>query len=107
VTGVLFPRSEYERQQKNMLEVTGHAGGRNVIERSGSLQVSRHRIGYEIDIHWRERGNLSLEQYAGGMTLCMPFIPFSESGYPFGYNPGDGACRRDIQPAQHTELYWA
>ncbi|UCI31812.1 M24 family metallopeptidase [Mesorhizobium sp. B4-1-4] len=65
------------------------AAGRKVIERSGRPQVFRHRAGYQIGINWGERGNLSLEPDAtdvleAGMTLHMPFILFSESGYLFG-----------------------
>ncbi|MFB6418800.1 M24 family metallopeptidase [Bradyrhizobium tunisiense] len=65
------------------------AAGRKVIERSGRPEVFRHRTGYQIGINWGERGNLSLEPGApdilrAGMTLHMPFILFSESGYLFG-----------------------
>ncbi|WP_316398942.1 Xaa-Pro peptidase family protein [Bradyrhizobium sp. 33ap4] len=65
------------------------AAGRKVIERSGRPEVFRHRTGYQIGINWGERGNLSLEPGAAdvlqpGMTLHLPFILFSESGYLFG-----------------------
>lgn len=65
------------------------AAGRKVIERHGRPEVFRHRTGYQIGINWGERGNLSLEPGAGellqaGMTLHLPFILFSESGYLFG-----------------------
>ncbi|WP_316399063.1 Xaa-Pro peptidase family protein [Bradyrhizobium sp. 33ap4] len=65
------------------------AAGRKVIERSRRPEVFRHRTGYQIGLNWGERGNLSLEPGAvdilqSGMTLHMPFILFSESGYLFG-----------------------
>ncbi|WP_342709950.1 Xaa-Pro peptidase family protein [Bradyrhizobium sp. B124] len=65
------------------------AVGRKVIGRSGRPEVFRHRTGYQIGINWGERGNLSLEPGApdlllAGMTLHMPIILFSESGYLFG-----------------------
>ncbi|MCP3413647.1 Xaa-Pro peptidase family protein [Bradyrhizobium brasilense] len=65
------------------------AAGRKVIEQSGFAEVFRHRTGYQSGINWGERGNLSLEPGAvdllqAGMTLHIPFILFSESGYLFG-----------------------
>ncbi|MER9178377.1 Xaa-Pro peptidase family protein [Mesorhizobium sp. M0955] len=65
------------------------AACRKVLERSGRPQVIRQRIGYQTGIHWTERGNLSLEPGAEdiletGMTLHIPNILFSESGYLFG-----------------------
>lgn len=65
------------------------AAARKVIERSGRPQVFRHRTGYQSGIHWLERGNLSLEPGAAdvleaGMTLHLPILLFSESGYITG-----------------------
>ncbi|MER9146936.1 Xaa-Pro peptidase family protein [Mesorhizobium sp. M0871] len=65
------------------------AATRKVIKKSGRTQVFRHRTGYQTGINWTERGSLSLEPGAtdvlqAGMTLHMPIILFSESGYLFG-----------------------
>ncbi|WP_439397437.1 M24 family metallopeptidase [Bradyrhizobium sp. PMVTL-01] len=65
------------------------AAARKVIQRSRRPRVFRHRTGYQTGIHWLERGNLSLEPGAEdiletGMTLHLPIILFSESGYLFG-----------------------
>lgn len=65
------------------------AAARKVVERSGRSRAFRHRTGYQTGIHWSERGELSLEPGASdilkaGMTLHMPIILFSESGYTFG-----------------------
>jgi len=65
------------------------AAARRVIERSGRSRAFRHRTGYQSDIHWTERGNLSLEPAAddilkAGMTLHLPIILFGETGHLFG-----------------------
>lgn len=61
------------------------SAARKVIERSGRLQVFRHRTGYQTGIHWGERGNLSLEPDATdvlevGMNFHMPILLFGECG---------------------------
>ncbi|TIL64205.1 M24 family metallopeptidase [Mesorhizobium sp.] len=65
------------------------AAGREVLKRSGRQGVFRQRTGYQTGINWTERGDLSLEPCAEdilktGMTLHMPNILCSESGYLFG-----------------------
>lgn len=65
------------------------AAGREVLRRSGRHGVFRQRTGYQTGINWTERGDLSLEPGEGeilqsGMTLHMPNILCSESGYLFG-----------------------
>jgi Xaa-Pro dipeptidase len=65
------------------------AAGRKVLKRSGRQGVFRQRTGYQTGINWTERGDLSLEPgeeeiLQSGMTLHMPNILCSESGYLFG-----------------------
>lgn len=65
------------------------AAGREVLKRSGRKGVFRQRTGYLTGIHWTERGNLSLEPgvedvLQPGMTLHMPNILRSETGYLIG-----------------------
>ncbi|AZO66350.1 Xaa-Pro peptidase family protein [Mesorhizobium sp. M6A.T.Cr.TU.016.01.1.1] len=65
------------------------AAGREVLKRSGRQGAFRQRSGYQTGINWTERGDLSLEPGAEdilktGMTLHMPNILCSESGYLFG-----------------------
>lgn len=66
-----------------------HAAGQEVLKRSGRKGVFRQRTGYQTGINWTERGDLSLEpdvneSLTAGMTLHMPNILCSESGYLFG-----------------------
>ncbi|MCK1554761.1 aminopeptidase P family protein [Bradyrhizobium sp. 177] len=65
------------------------AAARKVVERAGKPRAFRHRTGYQTGIYWLERGNISLEPEASavleeGMTLHMPIILFTDSGYMFG-----------------------
>ncbi|MES5486064.1 Xaa-Pro peptidase family protein [Bradyrhizobium sp. INPA03-11B] len=83
------------------------AASRGVIERSGRLQVFRHRTGYQSGIHWSERGSLSLEPGVDDllqvdMTLHMPIILFSESGYLFGSSEHVVVTEHGVEILSHT-----
>ena len=62
---------------------------RDVFVGKGRTRAFRHRAGYQTGINWGERGNMSLEPgarevLAPGMTVHMPILVFSDSGYIVG-----------------------
>ncbi|MER9883205.1 Xaa-Pro peptidase family protein [Mesorhizobium sp. M0118] len=65
------------------------AAGREMLKKSGRQRLFRQRTGYQTGMNWSERGNMSLEPNATdilkpGMTLHIPNILRSESGYLIG-----------------------
>ncbi|WP_404926410.1 M24 family metallopeptidase [Mesorhizobium sp. ORM16] len=66
-----------------------NAAARKVLERHGRSEALRARTGYQIGIHWVERGDLSLEPEVEdiletGMSFHIPLILFDEVGRQIG-----------------------
>ncbi|RWP25784.1 MAG: aminopeptidase P family protein [Mesorhizobium sp.] len=80
-----------------------HAAGVKALKRSGRSNVFRQRTGYQTGVNWGERGDLSLEPgvedlIESGMTLHIPNILFSESGYICGVSASVLVTERGAEP---------